>query len=145
MNKVAAHFQKKSKMFIYSFKYPNKESGKISKNEAAEPYLEPSHEVVQDTKINLKWMNIKMLEKTVHFFDMNLIEDISNVGISKDIRSSSSHMYYYIVALKHLAKFTGIHRHRRLFSTCSLQLHWWRVAGTSSFLWVLKKILGTRL
>ena len=54
MNKVAAHFQKKSKMFIYSFKYPNKESGKISKHEAAEPYLEPSHEVVQDTKINLK-------------------------------------------------------------------------------------------
>ena len=40
MSKVAPHFQKKSKMFIYSFKYPNKESGKILKNEATEPYLE---------------------------------------------------------------------------------------------------------
>ena len=29
VSKIAAHFQKKNKMFIYSFKYPNKESGKI--------------------------------------------------------------------------------------------------------------------
>ena len=28
-------------MFIYSLKYPNEESGKIFKNEAAEPHLEP--------------------------------------------------------------------------------------------------------
>ena len=28
-------------MFVYSFKYPNKESGKRLKNEAAEPYLQP--------------------------------------------------------------------------------------------------------
>ena len=28
-------------MFAYSFKYPNKEIGKISKSEAAELYLEP--------------------------------------------------------------------------------------------------------
>ena len=41
MSKVAAHFQKKNKMFIYSFKYPNKEGGKILPNKAAEPYLEP--------------------------------------------------------------------------------------------------------
>ena len=41
VSKVAAHFQKKNKMFICSFKYPNKESGKILKTEAAEPYLEP--------------------------------------------------------------------------------------------------------
>ena len=41
MGKVAAHFQKKIKIFKYSFKYPNEESGKILKNEAAEPYLEP--------------------------------------------------------------------------------------------------------
>ena len=69
-------------MFTYSLKYPNKESGKILKDKAAEPYLEPcqisvrgrfcknttaksfiidiSHdckyitEVVQDSKINLK-------------------------------------------------------------------------------------------
>ena len=27
-------------MFIYSLKYQNKESGKILKNQAAEPYLE---------------------------------------------------------------------------------------------------------
>ena len=41
VSKVAAHFMKKNKMFMYSFKYPNKESGKIFKNEAVEPYLEP--------------------------------------------------------------------------------------------------------
>ena len=28
-------------MFIYSLKYPNKESGKILKNKAEESYLEP--------------------------------------------------------------------------------------------------------
>ena len=28
-------------MSVYSIKYQNKESGKIFKNEAAEPYLEP--------------------------------------------------------------------------------------------------------
>ena len=43
MSKVAAHFQKKNKMFIYSLKQPNKESGKILKNETAEPYLEPCY------------------------------------------------------------------------------------------------------
>ena len=41
VSKVAAHFQKKSKMFIHLFKSSNKESGKILKNEAAEPYLKP--------------------------------------------------------------------------------------------------------
>ena len=40
VSKVAAHFQKKNKMSLYLFKYPNKESGKRLKNEAAEPYLE---------------------------------------------------------------------------------------------------------
>ena len=40
VSKVAAHFQKKNKMFIQLFKYPNEESGKIFKNEAAQPYLE---------------------------------------------------------------------------------------------------------
>ena len=37
MSKVAAHFQRKNKTFIYSFRYLNKESGKILKNEIAEP------------------------------------------------------------------------------------------------------------
>ena len=41
MSKVTPHFQKKNKTFIYSFRYPNKESGKIFKKEVAEPYLEP--------------------------------------------------------------------------------------------------------
>ena len=41
MSNLAAEFQKKNKTFIYSLKYPNKESRKIFKNEAAEPYLEP--------------------------------------------------------------------------------------------------------
>ena len=42
MSKLAADFQKQNKMFIYSLNYPNKESGKILKNETAQPYLETS-------------------------------------------------------------------------------------------------------
>ena len=34
-------------------------------------------EVVQDSKINLKWINTKMQEKTVHSFNLDLAEDIS--------------------------------------------------------------------
>ena len=47
MSEVAAHFkkknkiQKKNKIFVYLLKYPNRESVKILKNEAAETYLEP--------------------------------------------------------------------------------------------------------
>ena len=41
MSKLAADFQKKKKIFIYSLKYPNKGSGKILKNEAASSYFEP--------------------------------------------------------------------------------------------------------
>ena len=98
-------------MLIYSLKYQNKESGKILKNEAAEPYLEPCQismmerfcenttaksfiidvwygckytpEVVQDSKINLKWMNTKILEKTVHFFNVDLGKDTSTQGYPK--------------------------------------------------------------
>ena len=33
VSKVAAHFQKKNKMLIYLFKYPNEESGKKLKND----------------------------------------------------------------------------------------------------------------
>ena len=42
MSKLAADFQKQNKMLIYSLKYPNKENGKILKNETAQPYLETS-------------------------------------------------------------------------------------------------------
>ena len=66
-------------------------------------------------------------------------------GISQDIRSSSSHMYYYIVVLKNVAKFTGMHLHRSLFSTCNSQLYQKRDAGTCSFLLVLRNFLGTLL
>ena len=41
MSEVAAHFKKKNKIFVYLLKYPNRESEKILKNEAAETYLEP--------------------------------------------------------------------------------------------------------
>ena len=50
-------------------------------------------------------------------------------GIFEDIRSSSSHMYYYIVVLKTIAKLTGMHLHRSFFLTCNLQLHRKRDAG----------------
>ena len=41
MSNLAAEFQKKNKTFIYALKYPNKESRKVFKNEAAKPYLKP--------------------------------------------------------------------------------------------------------
>ena len=66
-------------------------------------------------------------------------------GIPQDIRSSSSHMYYYIVVLKNLAKLTGMHLHRSLFSTCNLQLHRKRDAGIYRFRWVSRNFIGTRL
>ena len=55
------------------------------------------------------------------------------VGISQDIRSSSSHMYYYIVVLKNLAKLTEMHLHESLFSTCNLQLHRKRDVDVQTF------------
>ena len=64
-------------------------------------------------------------------------------GASQDIRSSSSHMYYYIVVLKNLAKLTGMHLHRNLFSTCNLQLH--RKRRRQRRRWVLRNFLGTLL
>ena len=96
VSSVAAHFQKKNKMFIYSFKYPNEESGKLLNNEAAELYLEHSlmsiierfciidvwydskytPEVLQNSKIYSEWIKTKVLEKTVHFFNVDLVEDI---------------------------------------------------------------------
>ena len=54
-------------------------------------------------------------------------------------------MYYYIVVLKNLAKLTGMHLHRNLFSTCNLQLHRKRDAGIYRFRWVLRNFLGTLL
>ena len=47
--------------------------------------------------------------------------------------------------LKNVAKFTEMHLHRSLFSTCNLQLHGKRDAGIYSFLWVLRNFLGTLL
>ena len=73
-----------------------KKEKKYFKNEAAESYLEPCQisikehfciidiwygskytpEVLQSSKINLKWINTKMLKKTVNFFNVDLVEDI---------------------------------------------------------------------
>ena len=112
--------RRKTKIFIHSLKCQNKERGKILKKEAAEPYLEPcwismmesfcknataknfiidvwygckhSPEIVQDSKINLKWMITKMLEKTVHFLNKRSCRTYFYAGISQDIRSNSSHI-----------------------------------------------------
>ena len=67
----------------------------------------------------------------------------SYVGISQDITSSSSHLFFYIVFLKNSAKFTGTHL--SLFSTCNLQSHWETDAGIYSFLWVLWKFFRNTL
>ena len=40
-------------------------------------------EVAQDSKINLKWINTKILEKTVHFFNVDLAEDILHRDIPR--------------------------------------------------------------
>ena len=96
--------------------------------------------VMEDSKINLKRMNTKMLEK-IAFLQCGPCRGYPHVGISQGIRSSTSHLYYYVVVLKNLAIFTAAHLHRSLFSTCNLQLHWKRDAGTYSFLWVLRTLL----
>ena len=83
---------------------------------------------MQYSTINLKWMNTKMLVTTA-FLQCGPCRGYPYVGISQDIRSSSSHMYYYIVVLKNLVEFTGTHHH----------------AGTYSFLWVLRNFLWTLL
>ena len=85
-----------------------------------------------------------MLEKTA-FPQCGPCRGYTYVGISKDIRSSSSHTNNYMVVLKNVAKFTGMHLHRSLFSTCNSQLYQKRDAGTCSFLLVLRNFLGTLL
>ena len=58
------------------------------------------HRCLQDSKIYLKSINTKMLEKTTHFFNAYLAEDIptsqriSCVGISQDLRNGSSYIYH---------------------------------------------------
>ena len=59
------------------------------------------------------------------FFQCGPCRGYLYVGIFQDIRSSSSHMYC-IVVLKNLAKFTGMHLHWSLFSTCNFIFHWKR-------------------
>ena len=66
-------------------------------------------EVVQDSKIGLKWMSAEMLEKTVHFHNMDLAGDTPRRDIPS-IRSNSLHMFCWIVVLKNYAKFTVMHR-----------------------------------
>ena len=45
--------------------------------------FEYTPEVAQDSKINLKWMNVKLLEKTMHFPNAYLAEDIPTKGYTK--------------------------------------------------------------
>ena len=84
-------------MLIYSLKYPNKESGKILKNEAAEPHLEPcqisiigcfcknttAKSFIIDVWYGCKYTTAKMLEKTVHFLNVDFAEDTSMSGYPK--------------------------------------------------------------
>ena len=117
---------------------------KYLKNDAAEPHLEPCQisimghfcknttakscitdvwygckyttEVVQDSKMN-EYQNDR---ENCGVFKCGLCRRYLYVGISQDIRSSSLHMYYYIVVLKNLAKLTEMHLHQSLFSNCNL-------------------------
>ena len=81
--------------YIHSSIQTKKEEKNL-KDEAAESYLEPCQisiterfciiyvwygskytpEVMQDSKINLNCINSKMLEKTVYFFNVDLVDDI---------------------------------------------------------------------
>ena len=81
--------------YIHSSIQTKKEE-KYLKEEATESYLEPCQisiterfciiyvwygskytpEVLQDSKINLNWINSKMLEKTVYFFNVDFVVDI---------------------------------------------------------------------
>ena len=85
-----------------------------------------------------------MLEKTA-FLQCGPSRRYLYARISQDIMSSSARMYCYIVILKNLAKLTGMHLHRSLFSTCNLQLHRKRDAGIYRFRWALRNFLGTYL
>ena len=62
-----------------------------------------------------------MLEETMDFLNVDLAEDISMSGYPK-ISEVAVHTCttYYIVVIQHFAKFTEIHLHRSLFSTCNL-------------------------
>ena len=56
MSNVAAHFQRKNKMFIYLSKYTNEESqesGKYLKNDATETYLEPCKMSIMECFFNV--------------------------------------------------------------------------------------------
>ena len=75
VSKVAALSQKKNKMFVYSFKYPIKESKTNIKTRGCRAMFTAmfidvwygskyTPKVVQDSKINLKLRNTKILEKT---------------------------------------------------------------------------------
>ena len=59
--------------------------------------------VVQDSKINLKWISAKKLEKTVHFLNMDLARNTLRRD-TQDIRSNSLQMFYQTALLKNYAK-----------------------------------------
>ena len=65
--------------------------------------------VVQDSKINLKLNEYQNAWENCAFLQCWLCRRYPYVKISQDIRSRSSHMYYYIVVLKKLAKLTEMH------------------------------------
>ena len=78
--------------------------------------------------------------KTVPFLNMDTLRrDVPRY------RSNSLYMFYWIAVRKSYAKFTVMHLHRSLFSTCYLQLYWKRDVGIYIFLWILRKFLGATL
>ena len=98
-------------------------------------------EVVQDSKINLKWIKYQNAGENCAFLQ---IEDT----VRKDIPRYQNQQFtqaLLIVVLKNFAKFTGMHLHRSFFSTCDLKLYWKGNADIYSFLWVLQLFLGTAL
>ena len=87
---------------------------------------------------------VPMLEKTVHFFNIDLAEDTLHRDIPRYQKQEFAHVLL-IVVLRNYAKFTVMHLHRSLFSTCNLQLYWKRDVGIHIFRLILQNFSGTTL
>ena len=72
----------------------------LGTNEMSDNIFDLHHKSKLASNFQKKCLYIHSSIKPVHFFNVDLAEDISRQEVFQGIRSSSSHMYYYIVVLK---------------------------------------------